>query len=250
MSLRPPSPPVQWVPVAPSHGLYAAIRALPQFKLPTGAPDQLFCALNPDGTIEIADARTNVRLRFQLRGADARALLGEDHGMPEQPAADPTDRISDTFERCADIYEGETVPGACTIALRVALDSVNAESGAVLLRQDASHLGFVAAQGPCSDRVRGVTLHMLDGIAGFSTRAGASIIVDDVAQDTRHATAVDKATGYHTRSVLAVPIRTEGGESLGCIELLNAPRGFQPEDLEVARTVAAALASRLHLISA
>src|SRR3954470_20808209 len=52
------------------------------------------------------------------------------------------------------------------------------------------------------------------GIAGWVARTGESVRIADAANDSRFDPSVDKATGYTTRAILAVPIR-DAGESGG-----------------------------------
>jgi Nif-specific regulatory protein len=64
------------------------------------------------------------------------------------------------------------------------------------------------------------------GIAGWVARAGAAVRIDDASADARFDPSADRETGYTTRSVLAAPIREEGGGPVrGVLQVLNrAPR--------------------------
>lgn len=64
------------------------------------------------------------------------------------------------------------------------------------------------------------------GVAGFVARTGECVRTADAATDPRFDPSVDKATGYTTRAILAVPIREEGGGPVrGVVQVLNrAPR--------------------------
>ena len=60
------------------------------------------------------------------------------------------------------------------------------------------------------------------GIAGWVARTGEQVRIADAATDSRFDPSVDKATGYTTRSILAVPIREEGrGPVRGVVQVLN-----------------------------
>jgi adenylate cyclase len=63
------------------------------------------------------------------------------------------------------------------------------------------------------------------GIAGAAFRSGESLIVDDVYADPRFNREVDIATGYTTRNLLCVPVRTRRGETIGVTEVLNRHEG-------------------------
>ena len=75
------------------------------------------------------------------------------------------------------------------------------------------------------------------GIAGYVARNGETVRIADAGSDPRFDSSVDKATGYTTRSILAVPIRDAGeggrGPVRGVLQVLNAKReggAFDEED--------------------
>jgi Nif-specific regulatory protein len=77
------------------------------------------------------------------------------------------------------------------------------------------------------------------GIAGAVALNGETIVVDDAHQDSRFYSGVDAQTGYRTLSLLAVPLNSFNGESIGAFEVLNKRGGlFSEEDLEVLRALA------------
>jgi GAF domain-containing protein len=83
-----------------------------------------------------------------------------------------------------------------------------------------------------ADKTIRLTLHQ--GIAGLVAATGQSIVVHDAYADARFYRAIDEATGYRTRQILCVPIKTRRGDVLGALELLNKGTGqFTPEDEEV-----------------
>ncbi|HXF06290.1 MAG TPA: sigma-54-dependent Fis family transcriptional regulator [Blastocatellia bacterium] len=78
------------------------------------------------------------------------------------------------------------------------------------------------------------------GIAGAVALTGETIRVDDVRQDPRFYPGIDARTGYRTRNILAVPLRTTEGEIIGTFEVLNKKGGsFTPEDEELLKALAA-----------
>ncbi|MBI1831281.1 MAG: GAF domain-containing protein, partial [Planctomycetes bacterium] len=77
------------------------------------------------------------------------------------------------------------------------------------------------------------------GVAGEVLRTGEIICVDDVAHDARFFAGLDARTGFHTRNLLAVPLRNLRGECIGVFEVLNKHAGdFSAEDVELARLLA------------
>jgi phosphoserine phosphatase RsbU/P len=90
------------------------------------------------------------------------------------------------------------------------------------------------------------------GIAGWVALHGQPVRVDDAQADSRFDPQIDRDLGYHTRGLLALPIRNNAGEIVGVVELLNKKTGnFSAADerslSHLSEYVAVALEnSRLH----
>lgn len=59
------------------------------------------------------------------------------------------------------------------------------------------------------------------GIAGYVAQTGEIINIPDAYADPRFNPAVDKQTGYHTKTILCVPLKKTDGETVGVIQVLN-----------------------------
>ena len=69
------------------------------------------------------------------------------------------------------------------------------------------------------------------GLAGYCFQTGETINLEDAYTDDRFNKEVDSQTGYHTRSVLCMPLYSRAGSRLGIIQLLNKKDGvFTKED--------------------
>ena len=76
------------------------------------------------------------------------------------------------------------------------------------------------------------------GIAGAAFSGGEVLVVPDAYADPRFNRAVDRASGYRTRNILAVPIIDKTGERLGVVQVLNKRGGaFTPIDIRRAQGV-------------
>jgi HD-GYP domain-containing protein (c-di-GMP phosphodiesterase class II) len=83
------------------------------------------------------------------------------------------------------------------------------------------------------------------GIIGYVTQTGETVVVDDAYNDQRHYEKIDQNSGFHTHSILAVPLRTrpidlgqERGTAceriIGGLEAINKMDGpFRDEDKEL-----------------
>lgn len=69
------------------------------------------------------------------------------------------------------------------------------------------------------------------GIAGHCFRTGETVNLEEAHLDLRFNRDVDARTGYHTKSLLCMPLYNKTGERLGAVQLLNKKGGvFTSED--------------------
>src|SRR2546430_4587757 len=72
---------------------------------------------------------------------------------------------------------------------------------------------------------------------------GEVLVVPDAYADARFNREVDRASGYRTRNILAVPITDKAGERLGVVQVLNKHGGaFGPIDIRRAKAFCAQIA--------
>jgi adenylate cyclase len=78
------------------------------------------------------------------------------------------------------------------------------------------------------------------GIAGAAFAGGEVLVVPDAYADPRFNPAVDLASGFRTRNILAVPITDKAGARLGVVQVLNKRgSGFTPIDIRRAKAFCA-----------
>lgn len=69
------------------------------------------------------------------------------------------------------------------------------------------------------------------GIAGHVATTGETLNIHDAYSDPRFNQEVDRRTGYRTRTILCMPIKTSVGEVIGVVQVLNKKGGpFNDED--------------------
>ncbi len=116
-----------------------------------------------------------------------------------------------------------------SLLLSRVLDAVMSETAHVmhveacslgLLTPDRQHIAFEAAVGGRPDEVKKTRVAVGEGIMGWVAQHRQPALVNDVGQDPRFTRRVDDLTGFHTRSVLCVPVATPA-EMLGVMEVLN-----------------------------
>lgn len=101
-----------------------------------------------------------------------------------------------------------------------------------LLDEGSEELAFVATAGPAE--AEEFRIQKDQGIAGWVVESGEPVIANDVAHDQRWFGGIDEKTGFHTRSVMCVPLKQQG-RIIGVIEALNtrSPQGFTQEDVQL-----------------
>jgi sigma-B regulation protein RsbU (phosphoserine phosphatase) len=69
------------------------------------------------------------------------------------------------------------------------------------------------------------------GISGYVAEKGKVINIVDAYQDPRFNPEVDKKSGYHTKSILCMPVRDKSKKIIAVLQVLNKKRGsFSKED--------------------
>lgn len=128
-----------------------------------------------------------------------------------------------------------------------ALDVLGAEAGSIWLRK-ADVLVCEIARGPVREKIEGIELPMGAGIVGDVALRGESELVADATDDPRFVHQVDDATGFATRSVATVPLKTKD-DVLGALQVLNKRSGtglFDEADLTLLEGLAATAGLSLH----
>lgn len=103
----------------------------------------------------------------------------------------------------------------------------------LLLNPDNNKLYFEIATGSKGQQVQKFSLNMGEGIAGWVAQHNRSLIVNDADGDPRHLSDIGKQIGFHTSSILAVPMRMKE-RCTGVIEIINKRDGkpFNNDDLQ------------------
>jgi adenylate cyclase len=109
---------------------------------------------------------------------------------------------------------------------------LNAERGSLFLNDpDTNELYSRVAQGNIQREIR---ILNTSGIAGYVYTAGEALIIADAYADDRFNRSIDEQTGFTTRNILCVPIKTVKGEIIGVAQTLNKRTGkFTKHDLNL-----------------
>src|SRR5262245_53379265 len=107
-------------------------------------------------------------------------------------------------------------------------------SSLFLIDRTGEQLVLRVATGPVQGEIKELRLNVGEGIAGWVAEHRKGLIVNDPKQDPRFLSAVDKATGFQTRSILAVPLM-DHDQIVGVLEILNTAKAkqFDRSDLDL-----------------
>lgn len=90
----------------------------------------------------------------------------------------------------------------------------------LLVDRQTGELYFAVAVGVDPDSLKGIRLKIGEGIAGTVAQSGKPVFIPDVNQDHRFSARADTATGFDTRSIIALPLLVRG-EVIGVFEVVN-----------------------------
>jgi len=144
----------------------------------------------------------------------------------------------------------ETLDEILEMLIEITTREIHADRGTIFLNDpETGELYSRVAQGHFQREIR---ILNSTGVAGHVYQTGKGIIVHDAYTDEYFNRSIDEKTGYLTRNILCVPIRTLKGDIIGVAQMLNKKEGlFTEQDLELleAMTTQAAIAmqSTLHV---
>lgn len=123
------------------------------------------------------------------------------------------------------------------LALQIAMEVVDADAGSLMLHDpERNSLVFRYVVGPVADQLTGTSLDLGRGvgIAGQVFRLGQSRITVNAEQDADHVGTVDARTGYHTQSLMTVPLLRRNAPPVGVMQFVNKRAGeFDAGDIAV-----------------
>lgn len=106
-----------------------------------------------------------------------------------------------------------------TVIVPEVTNAMEAERSSLLLYDAArSELYSKVAEGMSTREIR---VGIGTGIAGATAQTRSIINIPDAYQDPRFNSSYDRASGFHTRSILSAPVLSQNGNLLGIVQVLN-----------------------------
>jgi len=144
------------------------------------------------------------------------------------------------FEHASRIGREQTLTDLVLLNADLARDLTGAERCSLwLIDADTQELWTRVAHGTKELRIPSGK-----GLVGACIRDGQPILINDTSTDSRFFSKVDQSTGFRTRSVLCVPLRSDAGV-IGALEVMNKTDGFDEEDGELLRMMGLYTASTI-----
>jgi GAF domain-containing protein len=159
------------------------------------------------------------------------AMAGEAENEREQDNAELQRRLDEEVGRLNRLVE--------ITGLLNATELLDAETSSLFLLDETSgELTAEIATGESGQAVAKQRVPAGSGVAGWVVAHAEPAIVDDPRNDPRFYSEIDERTGFETRNMLAVPMRTKE-RVIGAIEVINRRSGsFAERDLQVASALA------------
>ncbi|MBU2053790.1 MAG: GAF domain-containing protein [Proteobacteria bacterium] len=173
--------------------------------------------------------------------------MKRDINPKKQAAGQERRRKPDQFPLLLDISRTiaafETLNEILETLVEITARELKADRGTIFLNDsETGELYSRVAQGNFHREIR---ILNDSGVAGHVFTTGEGVIVNDACADPRFNRDIDEETGYLTKSILCVPIRTVKGELIGVAQVLNKKTGtFTAKDRKLleAMTTQAAIA--------
>ena len=117
----------------------------------------------------------------------------------------------------------ETLDEVLATLVKFTTEETGCDRGTLFLNDGSTgELYSRIAQGNIQREIRVLNT---SGIAGHVFQTGPGVLIHDAYADPRFNPSVDEQTGYVTKSILCVPIRTAKGEIIGAAQCLNKKKG-------------------------
>ena len=158
-------------------------------------------------------------------------------------------KYKDTFNVLRKIIQGSngSMDDAIASSLNMICRDVHAEAGTFWFYSKFGD-GLIHPRAQYGGReLKNYSLQLGEGITGQVIAHGRPAIVKNAHHDVRWASKVDEATGFETKSMLCVPLKTKDGV-FGSIQLLNKTDGsmFDDDDMELVSVLAEEIANQFY----
>ena len=160
-------------------------------------------------------------------------------------ALEHRERQIDAMRRAGDtLFSTRNIDELVRYTLEIAIDVLDADAGSLLLfNENDDTLVFRYVVGAAADSLIGFAMPSTRGIAGRVFHSGVPDLTQKVKDQQDFNRTVDEKTGYHTESMMTVPVKRVESRPIGVMQVLNAQQLFDQRDLEVLEVLSAVAAA-------
>lgn len=161
--------------------------------------------------------------------------------MPQTPDAMHRLRSEKLIELSKNLALSSDLSAILQLVIDALRDLLDAERATVFeYDPQADELFTQVAHGLGGEAPKVIRIPAGAGIAGAAAKGGRIVNIPDAYADERFNRAVDKKTGFHTRTILAIPLLDHEGALVGVAQVLNKREGkFEAPDEDLAMGLAA-----------
>lgn len=151
---------------------------------------------------------------------------GDGHLLDAQKMKERLDNLKECFKVSSLINSSLELDQVLENIMTISRSILKAESCSLMLVDEKTmELVFEVAQGPVAHKLTGeVRLKKGQGIAGYVFETGNSVLIEDAYSDPRFNQAFDRMTGYHTKTMLCVPLKVKD-RVIGVSQVINRTDG-------------------------
>ena len=153
-----------------------------------------------------------------------------------EPWVESSVKLVDLIKAIANINSTLQIEEVLALIMESAKRVMEVEaSSLILLDEDTGELIISIPTGPVKAELSSLRIPPGKGIAGWVAIHVEPLIVPDVSVDARFYESVDRLSGFKTRSILCVPMRSAEGEIIGVIEAINrlGNKPFKTQDISL-----------------
>ncbi len=132
-----------------------------------------------------------------------------------------------------ELREADSIENALRSSLSTVVKTIGAEAGSIWYYNKGDDGRIYPSFWVGGSDLTGLSLAPGEGIAGAVVETGQTTVVKDCQSDERWAGRFDAQTGFHTRSMICVPLKNKY-DVIGCIQVLNKLDGSLYDDDDVA----------------
>ncbi|MCA9429065.1 MAG: GAF domain-containing protein, partial [Candidatus Omnitrophica bacterium] len=138
------------------------------------------------------------------------------------------ERLETLYDLSLDIFAAKNLDDLLRVVMSRVTSALGADRSTLfIVNQDAEILWSKVAQG-----TEPIILPMGVGLAGMVAASGETLNIPDAYLDDRFNSEIDKKTGYHTKTILCMPVKDREGNVVAVIQAINKIGGAFSEDDE------------------